>query len=193
MKKLKSLISVFLVLAILSIGFACSKRNPQKESQEEILFTYSGNTITGLTSEGEKRRILTIPSEIDGVKITRVGSSSFSENTALQEVVISDGITFIGENAFYDCSSLTKVTMPSTLEIIDDNAFSFCMLLKEISLPKTISLIDENAFEFCESLEKIIYDGSYEEWQLIDIHHDWSLNSSLRVLICDGEEYSMTY
>ena len=75
----------------------------------EEIFTYSDNTITGLTEVGKTMAAISIPGMIDGIVIKN-----------------------IGEEAFYNCNSLTSVTIPASVTSIGDRAFSGCTKLVEV-------------------------------------------------------------
>lgn len=57
------------------------------------VFIVDGNEITGLTNYGKTLTEITIPSEIDGVKITSIGAYSFYDCGGLTSVTISDSAT----------------------------------------------------------------------------------------------------
>lgn len=50
-----------------------------------------------------------VPSEIDGVPVTEIGSNAFSYCSNLEKVVLQKGIVRIGDHAFSECSSLTSI------------------------------------------------------------------------------------
>ena len=58
---------------------------------------------------------LTIPSTIDGKKVTSIAYSAFYNRDSLTSVTIPDSVTSIGDWAFYDCESLTNVTIPDSI------------------------------------------------------------------------------
>ena len=55
-------------------------------------------TITGcdVNATGE----ITIPDEIEGAKVTRIGNSAFRKCSLLQKITIPDSVTSIGMQAF---------------------------------------------------------------------------------------------
>ena len=69
---------------------------------------------------------LVIPSELNGVKITKIGVSFADKidylGLGLKSVVIPNGITEIGVNAFSG-NQLTSITIPNSVTSIGHNAF----------------------------------------------------------------------
>ena len=140
-------------------------------------------TITGcdVNATGE----ITIPDEIEGAKVTRIGNSAFRKCSLLQkitipdsvtsigmqafngcsfeEITIPDGVTKISDGLFMYCSSLKKVNLPEKLISIGAQVFYDCINLSEISIPDTVSSIEMQAFSGCESLVSVkIPDGVTE-------------------------------
>lgn len=75
--------------------------------------------------------------------------------TAIQEVVIPEGITTISYRAFKDCTQLTKVVLPNTIIKIYEGAFYNCSSLSSINLPNSLTSIANWAFYNCTSLSSI--------------------------------------
>lgn len=119
-----------------------------------------------------------IPAEIDGKKVTSIGSSAFNDCTVLKSVTIPNSVTSIGswafkgcrllssiiipdsvvsieEYAFYDCASLKSVTLSESLTSIGDVAFYKCTNLTEITIPESVISIGDRVFQNCTKLEKI--------------------------------------
>ena len=88
---------------------------------------------------------LVIPSEVEGMKVTVIGSGASGEHYDLETVDIPDSVTVIEGDAFYYCDSLRRVVMPSGPVLIMDNPFTCCAHLEEIVLASdhpTLKLID---------------------------------------------------
>ena len=100
-----------------------------------------------------------IPKKIDGMSVTKIGSSAFSYHM-LSSVTIPDGVTTIGSMAFRDCYLLTSIAMPDSVTSIGESAFDGCQSLTDIKIPDGLEIIDSSVFEGCTSLTSItIPDG----------------------------------
>ena len=134
-KKIRSLIyaGLGLILCVLLCGGL--GMTAQAESYDD--FTYEDNengiTITGYT--GDKTELV-IPGEIDGKKVTDIGTKAFYEYSSLTSVIIPEGVTNIGANAFYNCNSLTSATIPKSVTSIGFLAFGYCGGLTSIVVDK---------------------------------------------------------
>lgn len=92
--------------------------------------------IVGYTGKGGK---LTLPTELDGVKVTAIGSEAFANNADITGVTVPDSIYNIESSAFAGCKNLSSVALPedSTYSLyIGSEAFFNCPSLKEITIPK---------------------------------------------------------
>ncbi len=69
---------------------------------------------------------LDIPEEIDGKKVTEIGTYAFRNCTSLISVTIPEGVTYIREKAFYDCPNLKSVTIPASVTAVGSMAFGYC-------------------------------------------------------------------
>ncbi len=113
---------------------------------------------------GEK---ITVPEEIDGVKVTEIGEDAFiswddfPDGKYISEIVLPDSIEVIGKSAFAACGSITglKLNIPKNLKKLGEYAFSSSGLSGEIVIPKTVSEIQENAFIGCHMLESVIIEN----------------------------------
>ena len=116
--------------------------------------------------------MISIPSQINGRCVTRIGMSVFKNNDYIRSVVIPNGITSIGSEAFYNCDGLTSITIPDSVMNIDSSAFESCNNLADIIAPKNITSIGNDAFRGTKWLEaqksekplvivgKVVYDGT---------------------------------
>ncbi|MBE6848315.1 MAG: hypothetical protein E7502_00175 [Ruminococcus sp.] len=98
--------------------------------------------LTAYTGDGTN---IEIPTEIEGMPVTKLGATLFYE-MPITEIVIPEGITTICSGAFWHCKSLAKVTLPSTLETIEGFVFNDCKALENIDIPKSVTYIGNSAF-----------------------------------------------
>lgn len=184
-KEMKKALSVLMVIIItLSVAPAgVFKANAADIDYLTYKIENGEATITGcdVNATGE----ITIPDEIEGAKVTRIGNSAFRKCSLLQnitipdsvtsigmqafngcsfeEITIPDGVTKISDGLFMYCSSLKKVNLPEKLISIGAQVFYDCINLSEISIPDTVSSIEMQAFSGCESLVSVkIPDGVTE-------------------------------
>lgn len=99
--------------------------------------------------------VVHIPDEIDGVKITKLGSSVFEGNRKCYHITIPDTVTMIGELAFDGCTKLRSVNIPNGVTELKDNTFCSCESLNSIILPKALTKIGNGVFSNCTSLTSI--------------------------------------
>ena len=104
---------------------------------------------TGLESE------LTIPSELDGYKVCKIGDRVFSKLSNLTSVIMPDTITDIGVGIFEYCENLRYIKISSNLSIIESGTFYHCENLSSITVPDSVTTIQVYAFAGCTSLTDI--------------------------------------
>ena len=102
------LLSAIMVIGIFSIiPFAAGAET--SGSFEYYVFDDGTARITKYNDNGSKA--VTIPSTIDGYKVTEIGYSAFHGCTSLKSVTIPSSVTEIGEGAFYGCTGLKSITV----------------------------------------------------------------------------------
>ncbi len=146
-------------------------------------------TVVGIG--GYDSRHLEIPSEWEGLPVTKIGSSAFSgtniksvkipdsitsiESSAfsnciyLEEVALPDSVTYIGEYAFSKCEDLEYVYIPEGVTSIGDSAFWYCVKLTDVTLPSTVAYLGSLIFYGCDNLSHVSYNGTAEEWNSIEV------------------------
>ena len=78
---------------------------------------------------------VTIPAEIDGYKVVKIGNDAFIDYAKLTSVTIPDGVTAIGTRAFRGCERLESAVLPDSIESIGTEAFLGCKKLGSINFP----------------------------------------------------------
>ena len=127
-----------------------------------------GENITvvadGAFSDCETLVSVTLP---DG--LTRLGNSLFFHCKRLFAVTIPDKVTEIGENTFAGCNQLKSVTLPDSAVSVGKNAFADCLTMATVVLPHSLQRIGEDAFVGCPQLYEVIYIGTREEFDRIQM------------------------
>lgn len=97
---------------------------------------------------------LTIPTELDGKKVSGVGKVSFEKCKSITSLTVPAGIE-IGQNAFRYCENLVSLTLSDGVAVIDNGAFSFCEKLESVVLPDSVSTLGNYAFQGCKALRSV--------------------------------------
>lgn len=160
MKKLHWLFGFCLMIMVLCCG------NTSVCAGETDDFSYFENDdgticITGYTGSDET---VTIPSELDGKMVKRVGgivkiNPELNRRTntfdTIKYLTVSEGIIELERCAFSCCESIETVSLPNSITEINEEAFSGCDKLESILLPKQLTGIKYAAFLSCSALTSI--------------------------------------
>lgn len=133
--------------------FADTWTDPATGTQWEYSLSNSGEATIGKASNAAGS--LTIPSTINGHRVTAIGIEAFQGCTNLTSVNIPASVTGIGVGAFSGCTSLTTVTIPDSVTEIGDVAFEGCTSLTAVTIPASVTEIWPNAFSGCTSLTAV--------------------------------------
>ncbi len=125
-----------------------------KESFEYSITDQNTIEITSYTG-GYERHAVTLPSEIEGIKVTSIGPQAFYYDNSITSVTIPDTVTYIGDWAFAGCEYLETVNLPASLEVLGDGVFYLCTSIKEIELPETLTVIGQYDFYGCSALAAV--------------------------------------
>ena len=122
------------------------------------IYTYkvsSDNKVTITDCKESASGAITIPSEIDGKPVTRIGGDAFRDCTGLTSITIPNSVTSIGTWAFGYCTGLTSITIPNSVTSIGVGAFEGCNGLTSITIPNSVTSISNWAFDGCTGLTSI--------------------------------------
>jgi hypothetical protein len=84
---------------------------------------------------------VTVPSEIGGLPVTRIGDRAFLGADEIVSITLPSTVTSIGRYAIAGCHGLTRVDLPDQLTRIEEGAFADCPSLTAI-------LVDPGNAEF---------------------------------------------
>lgn len=76
----------------------------------------------------------------------------FEDCTALETVMLYEGVTHIGREAFSNCGALKTINLPSTVIYIGNEAFNRCSSLTEMRIPDGVTELNDRTFYMCSSL-----------------------------------------
>jgi len=117
----------------------------------------SGNAITITNYTGPDGEV-SIPSLLNGLPVTGIGTHAFQSIVGITSVVIPASVIDIGNGAFNFCTGLTSVTIAEGVETIGDSAFANCGELTEVVIPASVTSIGDTPFSNCSSLQSISVD-----------------------------------
>ena len=115
------------------------------EAQYNYVTNNGTLTITGYTGAGGA---VTIPTNINGLTVTGIGTAAFESNNNITSITIPDSVTNIGPGAF-SVSHIASATIGNGVLTIGANAFGACEDLTNVSLGNNVAYIATNAFEYC--------------------------------------------
>lgn len=119
-------------------------------------FRYSVNdgTVTITKYKGQDENV-EIPASINGMKVTAIDASSFSNNRYITSVTIPASVETIGDRAFSDCRSLKNVNFAENgkLQKIGESAFKYS-IIEQVTLPASVTYIGDAAFYHYKSYLK---------------------------------------
>ena len=159
------IVKLIMTVTSIIIPFLCLAKT---ETVNGISWTYTvtngkasiGNGTSSAVSPYLESSTITVPSELGGYPVTRIGANAFKECQNLKKVTIPDTVTSIGSNAFYRCTSLWIVDIPDSVMNIGDNAFYWCESLQNVAIPDSVMNIGNGTFEYCRSLTNITFSSS---------------------------------
>ena len=156
MKKLLKILLV-LVISLPVIVFGAAENNPVSAivSGDYAYELIDDNSITIINYDGDEKD-LTIPSEIDGKTVKRIGYGAFAECKSIETLVIPDTIVAIGDYAFSQCSQLSEITIPYTVVALGQYSLAGCSSLTSIEIPNGISSISYATFFDCINLTDVV-------------------------------------
>ena len=96
-----------------------------------------------------------IPAKYDGLYVTSIGDSAFSNFIGLTSIEIPNSVTSIKYGAFSGCIGLTSIEIPDSVTTIESFAFSGCIGLTRVEIPDSVKTIGTRAFNGCTGLTSI--------------------------------------
>ena len=167
------LLCAMLLCALISPAEAEETFEPEVLEDGDFEYILMEDSTADIREYRGEDKDLTIPPELNSVKVTAVGSRAFSSCGRLTFVSIPDSVTVIGDNPFYDCEHLISVHVTPdhpALEVISGVLFSkadkrliwypMTKTDQEYDIPQETAEIGAKAFSSCISLTSVIIPDS---------------------------------
>lgn len=98
---------------------------------------------------------LTVPAELAGRSVKRIGWGAFRRCRSLVEVEVARGVEELGPLAFERCTRLRRISLPADMWVVGAGCFRYCTALEEVRLPQELGEIPFMCFDMCRSLRGI--------------------------------------
>ena len=122
-------------------------------------YLYNGVLHTNNYIHEKKITKLLIPDSV-----IAIGSEAFHDNTAINEIIVSQKLEYIGPRAFSGCRNMKGFFLPPTIKYIEAEAFDGCCNgFRELTIPTSVKHIGSHAFRYCLSLEKVVFSGPIDK------------------------------
>jgi hypothetical protein len=116
------------------------------QAQSSAGFNYSvSNSTATITGYSGTNKVISIPSNLNGYTVTRIGTNAFYESV-VTSVTLPDSVTVVGAYAFARCFNLTNISLGNGLSSIGDFAFWASYNFTSIVVPNSVSSIGGGAF-----------------------------------------------
>ena len=132
--KIKKILLSTLVFAVAAI--VCTLTVGAEKAGDYQIYATGADTAA-ITSYSGTATSITIPSKLNGFKVTQIERNAFRGNTKLTKVTIPNTVTDISDGAFGDCTSLETVTIPDSVKSIGADVFENTKMLKKQSKSST--------------------------------------------------------
>lgn len=153
-----SVLTVVFATCCMAAGLTACIERPDEEPS--FTFDLNEDNLSYSVSVDKAIKQVTIPSEHEGLPVTRISDKAFSNCKNIETVYIPDTIVSIGQDAFVNCTALTDIAIPQGITSIDVGMFENCSSLTNVSLPDSITEICERAFYNCKTLSEIVIPSS---------------------------------
>jgi hypothetical protein len=122
----------------------------------DFTYTTDGSAVTITAySRNASGGAVTIPSEITGLAVGRIGDYAFAWCDRVTSLTIPNSVTNIGQIAFGLCTGLTNVVISDRVTSIGGSAFQYCGSLPSITIPNSVTNLGEKVLAECTNLTAI--------------------------------------
>lgn len=123
-----------------------------KQDAQLILQENPDRTLTVKGPRDPYMKRIEIPRELCGRQITAIADRAFYGDTALEQILVSNGVRYVGNSAFMGCRNLSLAVFDYGPERIGESAFAGCEQLRQMILPSGTGSVGRLAFFGCRNL-----------------------------------------
>lgn len=160
-------ILILIILSVIGTGLFFATAGLDNKTSDSSCFQVRNGVLTFHERYYDGSEEVTIPEQVDGQAVFKIGASCFAGCGDITTVVLPETVEAIDSYAFENCSSLRGIYLPESVVFIGTGAFSGCSELEAICIPLSASYIAPDAFEDCTSLKHVFYAGTLGQWQLL--------------------------
>lgn len=113
---------------------------------DSLTYLMENNALTIEKCEENAWGDVTIPDEIGGYRVVKIGEGAFRNCKNITNVILPEFLEEIGDGAFSGCEKLESVSFNKALLKIGDGAFEYTTNLKEARLPDSMTAVGDSAF-----------------------------------------------
>ena len=129
-----------------------------KVEQDYLVLLQDNNTYEIVRYLGEDENV-SIPEEINGIKVTKIGPCAFYESK-IKAVDVPSSVEYIGDYAFGKCYYLGEAILNEGVKSLGFAVFNYDGAMKKVSLPNSLEHIEEVLMVGGKNLEYTIYDDA---------------------------------
>ena len=155
----KTFLVLFGWILLLALSANVHAQSGSGDGYDYIVNPTNSATITITNSTGPGGSVV-IPTNINGLAVTAIGTNAFEFKTNLTSVLIPGCVASIANAAFEFCTRLTNVTISDGVVIMGPEVFEYCGGLGNVMLPGSLKSMGDSAFYGCAGLTNMVIPGS---------------------------------
>lgn len=129
------------------------------------------SSVDGVLYDKDETVLIKYPAALTGEAVIsedifEIGEWAF-EWSAVNSIIVPDGVEKIGARAFSGCFRAQKITLPDSVIRIGQAAFYSCKSIEELIIPDGVMIIEKVAFHNCSNLKKLVIPesvGGLDTW-----------------------------